>query len=365
MVNGFTHHHLQQSQRKDEHVAHALDYHQMTSHDDFEQTQFVHHALTSVNWEDVSIATHIGDLQFSSPFFISAMTGGSEKTKELNRQLAILAREVDLAIASGSLSVALRYPETLSSFSILREEHPNGIILANLGAHHSLENAKRAIDCLQANAIQIHLNRAQELIMPEGDRQFSNWWKNIESIVAGIEVPVWVKEVGFGMSKETIRQLHSIGVQVVDVAGKGGTNFARIENSRRSEISYDYLYNWGQSTLLSLLEAFSLEEHERPTIIASGGIKSPFDIVKSLALGASLVGASGTPLVLLNEHGLEKTIQIMKGWKEQLHTLFVLLGATSVDDLIKTDIIFPPHVAHWCDSRHIDWRAYASRWTSQ
>jgi isopentenyl-diphosphate delta-isomerase len=74
--------------------------------------------------------------------------------------------------------------------------------------------------------------------MPEGDRDFSNWLKNIENIVKNVGVPVIVKEVGFGMSKKALEELINIGVKTIDISGTGGTNFARIENFRRVEDKY-------------------------------------------------------------------------------------------------------------------------------
>lgn len=99
------------------------------------------------------------------------------------------------------------------------------------------------------------------------------WLKNIESLVRDLEVPVIVKEVGFGMSRETIAQLKSVGVETVDISGTGGTNFAKIENARRIFHEFTYLEGWGQSTVESLIEAASLPIEQRPAIIASGGIK--------------------------------------------------------------------------------------------
>lgn len=350
-----------QANRKDDHVTLATHLYSPASSSDFEQTRFVHHSLSSVDWDDISIATSFGGMDFSSPFFISAMTGGSQATHKINQDLAIVARETGLAIASGSLSIALKDASTMDSFTIMRKENPSGKIFANLGAHHTLENAKRAVDMIQADALQIHLNRPQELIMPEGDRDFSSWQENIESIVAGLDVPVFVKEVGFGMSRETVKELASLGVSVVDVAGNGGTNFAAIENSRRSQISYDYLENWGQSTMISLLEAMSINECDRPTILASGGIKTPMDMVKSLAMGAQGVGVSGQFLHLIQSKGVEETIAQVKSWQEQLKTILSLLGVSKISDLRKTDMILSSNLQGWANARQIPWKYYAKR----
>src|SRR5699024_4546940 len=155
------------------------------------------------------------------------------------------------------------------------------------------------------------------------DRSFVNWLKNIEKIVAHLEVPVIVKEVGFGMSRETIQSLIHIGVKAVDVSGKGGTSFTQIENARRKKKELDFLADWGQSTVISLLESIDLQDNIE--CLASGGVRESLDIVKSLCLGAKSVGIAGTILSLLLQHGVEKTIEQLQQWENELKLLYTLL----------------------------------------
>lgn len=348
-----------QSKRKDEHVEHALNSYTAQSHVDFQQTHFIHHALPEINEEQVCFKTKLDTLSLDIPFFINAMTGGSSLTQKINADLAMVARETGLVMATGSLSVALKEPSTANSFKTVRQIHKNGMIFANLGAHHSVDNALRAIDLLEADALQIHVNVAQELVMPEGDRHFVGWLKNIEAMVHHLSIPVIVKEVGFGMSRETITQLESIGVNIIDVAGNGGTNFVNIENARRQDYSLALLQDWGQSTVISLLEAMS--SRQSADIIASGGIKTPMDTVKSLALGANAVGLSGQFLHYLQQHGVEATIQYIQQFKETLKTIMTLLGAKNITELQQKQLILAPTVQNWCNARHIDWQHYANR----
>src|SRR5699024_12177262 len=123
-------------------------------------------------------------------------------------------------------------PATAPSFTVICEHNPDGIVWANLGAGRTLDHAKATVDLLSADGLQLHVNLIQETVMPEGSRNFSSWLRLIEDIVAGLKVPVIVKEVGFGLSAKKVGQLYNIGVAYVDVAGSGGTNFARIENDR-------------------------------------------------------------------------------------------------------------------------------------
>lgn len=346
-----------QTNRKNEHVSLSENFYS-DGDSSFKDLHFVHHSFPGMDVADADLTTYLGEMKFSLPFFINAMTGGSDWTGKLNQNLAILARETDLAIATGSISAALKMPEFTDSYSIIRKENPNGLVFANLGAGHGAENAKKAIDLVQADALQIHLNAPQEVVMPEGDREFSNWIENIEDILAHIDVPLIVKEVGFGMSRDTVRLLENIGVEYIDISGKGGTNFAQIENFRRPTQKLDNLEAWGQTTSVSLLEAMTVQEKSQ--IISSGGIRNAQDIVKSLALGASLVGVSSEFMHLILKD-VDEAIERVAEWKLEIERTMTLLGTRTIRDLQQTDLIISGETAHWAKLRGIDLKQYANR----
>lgn len=344
--------------RKDEHISLTKAFHK-THTNDFDAVQLIHHSFSPLSTADVSIHTTIGPWQLSTPFYINAMTGGSERAKKINRQLATVARETGLLMATGSASAALRDASIADSYKVVREENPDGLVWANVGAGTSLENAKQAVELLQADGLQIHLNTPQELVMPEGDRDFSNWLELIQTIVQVLSVPVIVKEVGFGMSRETIQLLTSIGVSIIDVSGQGGTSFTQIENARREKRELNYLDSWGQSTVISLLEA---NEVEAPFyLLASGGIRNAYDIFKALSLGADGVGIAGTLLYSIMQEGTQKTIDLVRSWQSELHTLYTLTGKHQTKDLKQNQLIISGEPHHWCEARTIDWRRYANR----
>lgn len=350
--------------RKDQHLGLAYEQYSAQPVKDFTETLFVHHSLPQTKVDEVDISTRVAGLDFQFPFFINAMTGGSPKTREVNRLLGIMGHFGKIALASGSVSAAIKDPSVAESFSVMRRENPYGIIFANLGANHTVDDAKRAVDLLEANAMQIHVNAPQEIVMSEGDRDFSMWLKNIETLVRELEVPVIVKEVGFGMSRETVAQLASVGVRTIDVSGTGGTNFAKIENVRRTFNDYDYLEDWGQSTVVSLVEAMSVSEKDRPTLIASGGIKTPLDIVKSLALGADLVGMSNRFLQYVKDtkgNRFDEGLQAISSFQWQMSEIMTMLGAKNIAELRRKDLVLAPNVQNWCEARGIDWKAYANR----
>lgn len=344
--------------RKDEHISLAKAFHKEKTND-FDQIRFIHHSFSEIALDEVDISTSFLDFSFKQPFYINAMTGGSERAKKINQQLGILARETGVMVATGSVSAALKNPDLADTYQIMRKENPDGVILANIGAGLALEDAKKAVDLFHADGLQIHVNIPQELVMPEGDRDFHGWLDTIEDIVKHLSVPVIVKEVGFGMSSETIEQLVWRGVKAVDVSGQGGTSFTQIENARRKKRELGFLTDWGQSTILSLLESMNWQRDL--TILASGGIRQSLDIVKALSLGAKSVGVAGTILNQLMTNGLDETIELVQQWEDELKMLYTLLGKTTTEELKTTDIIFSSEIIHWCESRGIAYQPFAKR----
>ena len=229
--------------------------------------------------------------------------------------------------------------------------------MANVNATASVDNARRAIELLEADALQIHLNAVQEIVMPEGDRSFSSWTARIEEIVAGVDVPVIVKEVGFGLSRETLNILKTIGVFAADVGGRGGTNFARVENDRRAAGDYAFLAEWGQSTPACLLDA----QGAGIPVLASGGVRHPLDAARALALGAAAVGASGTFLSTLLDGGVERLIEQISAWLDQLTALMTVLGARDPADLSSCDMVVRGDLRTFCADRGIETRCLATR----
>ena len=278
---------FQREQRKNEHVEIAMAQSDAPQ-SDFDRVRFVHHSIPNINVDEVDLTSRTTDFDMTYPIYINAMTD-SEWTKQINAKLAVVARETGLAMAVGSTH-ALRNPKMAESFSIARQTNPEGIIFSNVGADVPVDKAVEAVSLLDAQALQIHVNAPQELVMPEGNREFSTWLDNVATIVQRVDVPVIIKEVGFGMSKELYKDLIDVGVTYVDVSGKGGTNFVTIENERRSNKDMDYLANWGQSTVESLLESSAYQDSLN--VFASGGVRTPLDVVKSLALGAKVRGMS-------------------------------------------------------------------------
>lgn len=273
------------SKRKDEHVKYAKL--NKVGENDFDLINLEHNSLPNISMDQVNLKTNFLGFEIDYPFYINAMTGGSRKTKKINEKLALYAKEFNIPLILGSSSAFLKDETLLDTYLVARQINKDGIIVANVSANATLDDAKLAVKMINADALSIHINVIQELVMKEGDRDFTKWTSNIKDIVNNIKVPVIVKEVGFGMSKKTITTLENLGVKYIDVSGKGGTNFAFIERVR-SKSQNMIFENVGISTVKSLENA----KDSKSTIFASGGIRNALDIYKALMLGASAVGLS-------------------------------------------------------------------------
>ena len=342
-----------QAQRKNEHLSLARKYYDQAhvSHP-FDQVRLVHTALPEMAVTDVDLKVPLaGQLQLSAPFYLEAMTGGSQTALTINRQLARLAAKHRLAMATGSVSIALKDPTARASFTVIREENPDGIVIANLSSGASLADARAAVELLDADALELHLNAAQELVMPEGDRRFF-WLDNLRELAAALTVPVIVKEVGFGMNKTDVAKLAQAGVQAINVSGRGGTNFALIENRRNHGEDFSSLAQWGQTTPEALLEARAAKTG-RP-IIASGGISSPLDVIKAGALGASSCGVAGYFLNILQTAGPKALDQEIANWLAVLPRLLALQGVSRFADLpVMAAPVFAPELYSYAQQRHL------------
>ncbi|MDN6424688.1 MAG: alpha-hydroxy-acid oxidizing protein [Bifidobacterium crudilactis] len=226
------------------------------------------------------------------------------------------------------------------SFTTIRE-HTSGVVFANVGPTVSPEQAADAVPMLEADALEINVIVAQEIVMPEGDRDFTSWKDRIAAIIAAVGVPVIVKEVGFGLSARSIDAIESLGAMAVDVSGQGGTDFVSIENSRRQRSEFSYLEGFGQSTVLCLLDAGQRSHiaQSHMELLASGGVRNPYDVLKSLALGARAAGVSGHFLHTYLESGYQALVDEIQSWQGQIRSLMTLVGAHTVADLQRCDVL--------------------------
>ena len=317
--------------RKDDHIKHALAY--QSPYNSFDDMELIHHSLPDYDLSEIDLTTHFAGQDFDFPFYINAMTGGSEKGRAVNRKIAQVAQATGLVMVTGSYSAALKNPKDQSYPK--SSEFPQLLLATNIGIDKPYELGLQTIQEMQPIFLQVHVNLMQELLMPEGERVFHQWKANLADYASKSPVPVILKEVGFGMDLKTIEMAHDLGIQTVDISGRGGTSFAYIENQRGNNRSY--LDDWGQSTVQTLLNAQPMVD--KMEILASGGVRYPLDIIKCLVLGAKAVGLSRTVLELVEKYPVEKVIAIINGWKDDLRLIMCALNCKTIDQLRQVDYL--------------------------
>ncbi|MFZ5352502.1 MAG: type 2 isopentenyl-diphosphate Delta-isomerase [Bacillota bacterium] len=336
------------AKRKDDHIVQFLR-HKPGLHNGFEDVVLQNNSLPELSFDAIDTSTVFLKRKIDFPLMLNATTGGTDYTKEINRELAQLAKQLKLPIAVGSQTVAADNPESAESFRVVRDICSDNIVIANVSAGSSEDRVKKAIEMVEADAVQLHLNAPQEMCMAEGDRSFAGILKNIEHIIKSIEIPLIVKETGFGMSYETACRLGEIGVEYIDISGKGGTDFIAIESSRNQSFDCSFLKNWGIPTALSLLEC--RQASGSIYIICSGGITNSEEIVKSLCMGADLTAMSGAVLRLLVNEGFDRALAYLEKLKNEVKIIMLLLGAASIEELRNIKYILKGEVKELFESK--------------
>lgn len=317
--------------RKKEHIENYLksDYKGETLFDDI---YIENNALPEVDLDDIDTSMKFLGKDISFPLMINAITGGGEELADINEDLARLAKIFNIPMAVGSQTIAIEKEECRSSFEIVRDIiGMDNIVIGNVSANAPIENFLEASKMINADAMQVHLNVAQELFMEEGDRNFKGIKENISKFLEVYDKPIIVKEVGFGISKEVAMELKDIGVKYIDVAGAGGTNFIEIEDIRNFSSDYSDLYEWGIPTAKALIECRDISDDI--FLVSSGGIKTSQDIIKSLIIGGNLTAISGEILLYLMHGGFDAAKDYVDSLIKKTKILMVLLGKKNISEL--------------------------------
>lgn len=301
----------------------------------FDKIHLKHKALPELDFACIDTTLTLFNKQLAAPILISSMTGGTQSGAAFNRTLASAAEQCGIAMGVGSQRAGIENPERAESFNI-RRFAPNALLFANLGAvqlnyGYGIDECKKAVDMLEADALYLHLNPLQEALQPEGNHNFSGLLPKIEAVCRSLPVPVLVKEVGWGIDLDIARKLLEVGVAGIDVAGAGGTSWAKVEMYRQPDLLRapinQAFSDWGIPTAQNLLQLRELEGN--PIIFASGGLRDGVDLAKALALGAKLGGFARKFLIAANS-GESELINQIEMIKAQLKTAMFACGVGSL-----------------------------------
>jgi len=303
-----------------------------------EKYHFTHEALPELDLNRIDTSLSLFGKQLKSPTLVSSMTGGTSEAETINLRLAEAAQECGIAMGVGSQRAAIEHPEQERTFQV-RKVAPDILLFANLGAvqfnyGYGVDQCRKAVDMIQADALYLHLNPLQEAVQDAGDTNWIGIAKKIEAVCKKLDVPVIAKEVGWGISERSAKMLADCGVQAIDVAGAGGTSWSQVEMHRAPDEFTRQLaatfVGWGIPTSESILNVKNAVPDM--TIFASGGIKDGLDIAKCIALGATLGGMAGNFLKAAAV-STEKAVDTMKLVKRQIEVTMFASGAGMLHEL--------------------------------
>ncbi len=332
--------------RKDQHLdvilsgkgTHGLD-------TGFGEVRFVHEALPDLDHRKIDLGVDFLGRRLKAPLLISSMTGGPARAEAINARLAEAAQHLGIALAVGSQRGALDAEGATPGLDMaLRLKAPDTPILANIGAAQltrgfGVDEARRVLDMIAADALIVHLNPLQEACQPEGDR---DWWgvgAALEALVKALDAPVVVKETGAGISAATARRLFAMGVAAVDVAGAGGSNWATVEGER-SEGEGDKAHaaafaDWGIPTAQAIAEVRAA--CPKAVIIGSGGIGDGVEAAKAIRLGADMVGQAAGVLAAATV-STEAVVEHFQTVIRQMRTVCFCTGSANLTALRKAPL---------------------------
>ncbi|MES2803358.1 MAG: type 2 isopentenyl-diphosphate Delta-isomerase [Bdellovibrionota bacterium] len=340
--------HAEFEQRKKAHINLALDPRtqaQTSSH--FEKIKLIHEALPEINLSDVSLATNLLGYQFSSPHFVSSMTAGHQNSKIINMRLAKAAAEKNWLMAVGSQRRELTDTKAAFEWKTIKSQSPNTKFVSNIGIEELIQQPVSEIlkltESVEALGIYVHLNPLQEAFQNLDQANFKNGLAAIKKLCKTSHVPVLVKEVGYGISKATAQKLILAGVEVIDVAGKGGTHWGLLEGLRDqsqagllAEASTAFK-DWGFSAVESLIQCKTLTR--KNSFWASGGIRSGVDSAKCLALGARAVGVA-QPLMKAALDSDQDVLDVMTRFDYELKVALFGVGVADLKGLSKKKVYY-------------------------
>jgi isopentenyl-diphosphate delta-isomerase len=324
-------------QRKREHIQIPLkeDVSFKTQTNLFEDVILLHNALPEIDRSDVDTSAIFLKHHFSAPFMVSGMTGGAKEASVINKNIAKACQKLGLGMGLGSLKAMILEPSLTYSYQV-RDVAPDIFLAGNIGANDlgnfPVKVLKKALKDVGANVLAVHLNSAQELVQKEGQANFKGVWDLIAKYSE--KMPIYVKEVGQGISASVAKKLAKTNILAIDVAGAGGTNWIKIEYMRR-QATYTPFLDWGIPTAFAV---YSVRQSTKLPIVATGGIKTGEDVVKALLLGANL-GAGAVSMLRSANTSYEAVEEELSRVVKEIGDVMFLLGAKNIKELKKVNPI--------------------------
>lgn len=314
-----------------------------------EHVHLIHTALPELSMEQIDCRAHFCGRRFDAPLFITGMTGGTSEAGRINRELASVAQSLGLGFGLGS-GRAMLVDRGLEETYQVRDAAPDVFLAWNLGGvqlqHTPVDRIRKALDTLDADAVCIHLNPAQELMQPEGDRDFRGVLEAIGALVTQLDRPVIVKETGAGISRQVGLALQAVGVSHVDVAGCGGTSWVGVEvvrHERQQDPEALALWDWGIPTAAAVADLADTGL----SLIASGGVRTGLDVARALALGADLAGVAAPVLTAWFNEGTRGAERLLNAVLSGLRSAMLLTGSRDVAALKRAPRVLSGPLLDW------------------
>jgi len=254
--------------------------------------RFDYEPMLAPHPNNISHETDFLGFKLKVPLWVSSMTGGTKMAGIINRNLARACNEFGMGMGLGSCRIIMEddtYFEDFNVKNIIGNEYP---LFANLGiAQVELLIKEKAtgkipdlLGKLRADGLVVHVNPMQEWVQPEGDRLGMPPLEVIERLTNLVDTKIIVKEVGQGMGPDSLHQLLQLNIDAIEFAAFGGTNFAKVELERSSDMQkemylpFTKIGNTAEEMLLTVngLASIKRDYHCRNLII-SGGIKNFLD----------------------------------------------------------------------------------------
>ena len=306
--------------------------------------RFIHQALPDVDLADIDLSSLLFGKRLNAPIMISPMVGGIEPATYINRNLALAAQAMGIAMGVGSQRLAIEDYTVAQTYEV-RDIAPDILLFANLGAiqlnyGYGVAECRRAVEMIDADALILHLNPLQEALQNDGNTNFAGILRKVEQVCYELQIPVIVKEVGCGISETVARKLAEIGVAGIDVAGAGGTSWSEVERHRThtdtgNNIAAKFT-SWGIPTVESI-ERAKRGANGLP-LIASGGIRHGLDVAKVIALGAD-AGGIATPLLKAASISAEAVMVTLQEIIEVLRISMFCIGAANLKELKNSPLL--------------------------